>query len=100
MQIGELLMLNAAPDKSPLYTNAFGPPAAAVVWKFETIGGPLTVVAVRLGGAGRVSGVVPLDARFVLPLLDGDVGVLGGRDSFRGLQYQRLAGDGVLWGKP
>ncbi len=56
-----------------------------------------TVVAVRLGGAGRVSGVVPLDARFVLPLLDGDVGVLGGRDSFRGLQYQRLAGDGVLW---
>ncbi len=59
---------------------------------------PGTVVAVRVGGAGRVSGVLPLDARFVLPLLDGDVGVLGGRDSFRGLQYQRLAGDGVLWG--
>lgn len=58
---------------------------------------PGTVVAVRVGGAGRVSGVLPLDARFVLPMLDGDIGVLGGRDSFRGLQYQRLAGDGVLW---
>ena len=58
---------------------------------------PGTIVAARVGGAGRLSGTLPLDARFVLPLLEGDMAVLGGRDTFRGLQYQRLAGDGVLW---
>ncbi len=58
---------------------------------------PGTIVAARVGGAARLSGTLPLDARFVLPLLEGDIGILGGRDTFRGLQYQRLAGDGVLW---
>lgn len=56
-----------------------------------------TVVAARVGAAARLSGTLPLDARFVLPLLEGDVAVLGGRDTFRSLQFQRLAGEGVLW---
>ncbi len=55
-----------------------------------------TVLAVRVAGSG-LSSKAPLNARFEVPMWEGEVSVLGGAYSHRGLRFQRLAGRGVLF---
>jgi hypothetical protein len=57
---------------------------------------PKTVGAIRVGGSG-IFGTPTLDARFVLPTWGDEIAILGGRESFRGLRNQRLAGEHVLF---
>lgn len=54
-----------------------------------------TVVAARVAG-GSMSSKGPLNARYELPVWEGEQGVLGGVYSQRGLPFQRLVGRGVL----
>lgn len=56
-----------------------------------------TTFAARIGGSG-LSKKAPLNARFEMPVWEGEIGVLGGSYSNRGLLFQRLAGRGVLMG--
>jgi outer membrane protein assembly factor BamA len=56
-----------------------------------------TTFAARIGGSS-LSKKAPLNARFEMPVWEGEVGVLGGSYSNRGLLFQRLAGRGVLMG--
>ncbi len=56
-----------------------------------------TTLAARIGGTS-LSKKAPLNARFEMPVWEGEVGVLGGSYSNRGLLFQRLAGRGVLMG--
>jgi outer membrane protein assembly factor BamA len=56
-----------------------------------------TVLAARVAGSGMSSGA-PLNARYEMPVWEGEIGVLGGTYSNRGLPFQRLAGRGVLFG--
>ncbi len=56
-----------------------------------------TIVAARIAGSG-MSSDAPLAARFEVPVWEGEVSVLGGSMSHRGLAFQRLAGRGVLMG--
>jgi outer membrane protein assembly factor BamA len=55
-----------------------------------------TVLAARVGGSS-LSRKAPLNARFEVPLWEGEMSVLGGAYSHRGLGFQRLAGRGVLF---
>ena len=54
-----------------------------------------TVFGVRVAGSSA-SKDAPLNARFEVPVWEGEVPVLGGTYSNRGLPFQRLAGRGVL----
>lgn len=54
-----------------------------------------TVLAARVAGSS-LSSKAPLNARFEVPLWEGELSVLGGASSHRGLGFQRLAGRGVL----
>jgi outer membrane protein assembly factor BamA len=54
-----------------------------------------TVFAARVAGSS-LSSKAPLNARFEVPLWEGEISVLGGANSHRGLSFQRLAGRGVL----
>jgi outer membrane protein assembly factor BamA len=54
-----------------------------------------TVLAARVAGSG-MSTKGPLDARYEVPVWEGELSVLGGTTSNRGLAFQRLAGKGVL----
>lgn len=56
-----------------------------------------TVVAARVAGSA-LSDKAPLNARFEMPVWEGEVSVLGGTNSNRGLDFQRLAGKGLLMG--
>ena len=56
-----------------------------------------TVIAARVAG-GSMSSKAPLNARYELPVWEGEQGVLGGAYSNRGLPFQRLVGRGVLMG--
>ncbi len=56
-----------------------------------------TTIAARVGGSS-LSSKAPLNARFEMPVWEGEVGVLGGSYSNRGLLFQRMAGRGVLMG--
>jgi outer membrane protein assembly factor BamA len=56
-----------------------------------------TVIAVRAAGSSLSKGA-PLNARLEMPVWEGEVSVLGGAYSHRGLLFQRLAGRGVLMG--
>lgn len=56
-----------------------------------------TVFAARLAGAS-MSRKASLNARLELPVWEGEIGVLGGSYSNRGLQVQRFAGRGALMG--
>lgn len=56
-----------------------------------------TVVAARLAGSS-LSDEASLNARFEMPVWEGEVSVLGGTNSHRGLDFQRFAGKGVLLG--
>jgi len=56
-----------------------------------------TVVAARVAGSA-LSDKAPLNARFEMPVWEGEVSVVGGTNSHRGLEFQRLAGKGVLLG--
>lgn len=56
-----------------------------------------TVLALRVAGSG-MSSDAPLNARYEVPVWEGEQGVLGGTYSNRGLPFQRLIGRGVLWG--
>lgn len=55
-----------------------------------------TVVAARVAGSG-LSNKAPLNARYEIPIWEGETSVLGGAYSNRGLLFQRLAGRGVLY---
>lgn len=55
-----------------------------------------TVLAVRVAGSGMTSDA-PLNARYEVPVWEGEQGVLGGTYSHRGLAFQRLVGRGVLF---
>jgi outer membrane protein assembly factor BamA len=55
-----------------------------------------TVLAARVAGSG-MSTKGPLNARFEMPVWEGELSVLGGTTSNRGLPFQRLAGKGVLF---
>lgn len=55
-----------------------------------------TVVAARVAGSG-MSSEAPLNARYEVPVWEGEQGVLGGTYSHRGLPFQRLVGRGVLF---
>ena len=55
-----------------------------------------TVFAARVAGSS-LSDKAPLNARFEVPVWEGEVSVLGGAYSHRGLGFQRLAGRGVLF---
>lgn len=55
-----------------------------------------TVFAARVAGS-ELSSKAPLNARFEIPAWEGETGVLGGAYSHRGLEFQRLAGRGVLF---
>lgn len=48
--------------------------------------------------ASEAQGDVPLDARLYLPVWEGQVRVLGGAESHRGLLDQRFVGKGLLFG--
>lgn len=48
--------------------------------------------------ASDASGDLPLDARFYLPVWEGQARVLGGADSHRGMLDQRYVGHGLLFG--
>jgi outer membrane protein assembly factor BamA len=54
-----------------------------------------TVVAARLAGSA-MSRTAPLNARYEIPVWEGEQGVLGGAYSNRGLPFQRLVGRSVL----
>ncbi|HWA17196.1 MAG TPA: BamA/TamA family outer membrane protein, partial [Gemmatimonadales bacterium] len=56
-----------------------------------------TVIAARVAGGG-MSRDASLNARYELPVWEGEQGVLGGTYSNRGLPFQRLVGRGVLFG--
>jgi outer membrane protein assembly factor BamA len=56
-----------------------------------------TTFAARIAGSS-LSKRAPLNARFEMPVWEGEIGVLGGTFSNRGLLFQRLAGRGVLMG--
>jgi len=56
-----------------------------------------TILAARVAGSA-LSDQAPLNARFEMPVWEGEVSVLGGTNSHRGLAFQRLAGKGVLFG--
>jgi outer membrane protein assembly factor BamA len=56
-----------------------------------------TTIAARIAGSS-LSRKAPLNARFEVPVWEGEVPVLGGSYSNRGLLFQRLAGRGVLIG--
>ena len=56
-----------------------------------------TTIAARIAGSS-LSSQAPLNARFEMPVWEGDVGVVGGTYSNRGLLFQRLTGRGVLIG--
>jgi outer membrane protein assembly factor BamA len=56
-----------------------------------------TVLAARVAGSGLSDGA-PLNARYEIPIWEGETSVLGGAYSHRGLLFQRLAGRGVLFG--
>lgn len=55
-----------------------------------------TVLAARVAGSS-LSSKAPLNARYDLPVWEGEISVLGGAYSHRGLAFQRLAGRGVLF---
>lgn len=55
-----------------------------------------TVLAARVAGSG-MSSKAPLNARYEVPVWEGEQGVLGGAYSHRGLPFQRLVGRGVLY---
>lgn len=55
-----------------------------------------TVFAARVAGSG-LSTRAPLNARYEMPVWEGEIPVLGGTNSHRGLAFQRLAGKGVLF---
>lgn len=55
-----------------------------------------TVFAARVAGSG-LSSKAPLNARYEMPTWEGEIPVLGGTMSNRGLAFQRLAGKGVLF---
>ena len=55
-----------------------------------------TVFAARVAGSG-LSSEAPLNARYEMPVWEGEIPVLGGTNSNRGLAFQRLAGKGVLF---
>jgi outer membrane protein assembly factor BamA len=55
-----------------------------------------TVLAARVAGSG-MSSKAPLNARYEVPTWEGEIQVLGGATSHRGLAFQRLAGRGVLF---
>jgi len=55
-----------------------------------------TVLAARVGGSGMAT-KGPLNARYEVPVWEGEISVLGGTTSNRGLAFQRLAGKGVLF---
>ena len=55
-----------------------------------------TVVAARVAGSGMAT-KGPLNARYEVPVWEGELSVLGGTTSNRGLAFQRLAGKGVLF---
>lgn len=55
-----------------------------------------TVLAARVAGSG-LSSKAPLNARYEIPVWEGEVSVLGGANSNRGLAFQRLVGKGVLF---
>lgn len=55
-----------------------------------------TVFAARVAGSG-LSSKAPLNARYEMPVWEGEIPVLGGTNSNRGLGFQRLAGKGVLF---
>jgi outer membrane protein assembly factor BamA len=55
-----------------------------------------TVLAARVAGSG-MSTKGPLNARYEVPVWEGELSVLGGTTSNRGLAFQRLAGKGVLF---
>lgn len=54
-----------------------------------------TVLAARVAGSG-LSSKAPLNARYEMPVWEGEVNVVGGTNSNRGLAFQRLVGKGVL----
>jgi len=56
-----------------------------------------TILAARVAGSA-LSEKAPLNARFEMPVWEGEVSVVGGTNSHRGLDFQRLAGRGVLLG--
>ncbi|HEY7681212.1 MAG TPA: BamA/TamA family outer membrane protein [Gemmatimonadales bacterium] len=56
-----------------------------------------TVFAARVAGSS-LSSKAPLNARYEVPVWEGETSVLGGAYSHRGLAFQRLAGRGVLFG--
>ncbi|HET7042221.1 MAG TPA: hypothetical protein VFI13_09375 [Gemmatimonadales bacterium] len=56
-----------------------------------------TWLALR-GVASAASGDVPLDARLYLPVFEGNVRVLGGAESHRGMLDQRFVGRDLLFG--
>jgi hypothetical protein len=56
-----------------------------------------TTIAARVAGSS-LSSKAPLNARYEVPVWEGEIGVLGGTYSNRGLLFQRLAGRGVLMG--
>ncbi len=56
-----------------------------------------TILAARVAGSA-LSEKAPLNARFEMPVWEGEVSVVGGSNSHRGLDFQRLAGRGVLLG--
>src|SRR5262249_35417751 len=55
-----------------------------------------TVLAARVAGT-NVSSKAPLNARYEMPVWEGELSVLGGTTSNRGLAFQRLAGRGALF---
>jgi hypothetical protein len=55
-----------------------------------------TVLAGRVAGSS-LSKDAPLNARFEMPVWEGEVSVLGGANSHRGVDYQRFTGRGVLF---
>jgi len=55
-----------------------------------------TVLAARVAGSG-MSSKAPLNARFEMPVWEGQISVLGGTNSNRGLRFERLAGRSVLF---
>ncbi|HWA59304.1 MAG TPA: BamA/TamA family outer membrane protein [Gemmatimonadales bacterium] len=55
-----------------------------------------TVFAARVAGTG-ISTRAPLNARYEMPVWEGEIPVLGGTGSNRGLAFQRLAGKGALF---
>ena len=56
-----------------------------------------TVVAARVAGSA-MSRKAPLNARFEMPTWEGEISVLGGANSHRGVDFQRFAGRSVLFG--